>query len=717
MQGIAITGLSSGTGTWQYSTDGGSNWTAIGTVSGSSALLLRSTDSVRFVPDGRNATSASLTYCAWDQSGGTAGSRADASTRGGSSAYSVAGDTASITVGAVNDAPVLNPRHPTLAPMAADQTTNPGQSVAAIVGASITDPDAGASPGIAVTAVNNGGGTWQYSLDNGSTWTAIGPASDASALLLRPTDRVRLVPDGTHGGTGSITYRAWDQTSGSAGGHADTQAGPQATSSFSSASDTASLVVTAVDVPAPNHAPVITSNGGGSAATVSVAENTSLVTVVEAADADVPAQTLGFAITGGADAARFTIDARTGALRFAEAPDFEAPSDVGADNVYELVVQSSDGTLTVTQTIAVTVRDLNDNAPRITSNGGGASAAATVAEGRTGITKVTATDADTPAGTLSFAIVGGADAALFAIDAATGDLRFVHAPTFDPAGKNRYNVIVGVSDGMLSHTQALTISITGNLTAQPAQHPSAPADAPAEPVPQAVLPGASTSATASATAAAPVHLAVVIATPPTHPAGDGGAGGEPTNAARPAATRIAPVLVMRSIEPAHSAALHEQGAYIAPRLVTVQTYFEAMQASASSEHHVEGLQAATPDDAELGPEVSELRVALVGSLAATAGFLLWASRGAALLTSLLVSAPAWRSYDLLPVLRRDEKTRIATARAGSPATVLDGTSDDWSTDDGDEEPDGPDPAEPVDRRDSPAAPAAAQRPMPPTATP
>ncbi len=30
----------------------------------------------------------------------------------------------------------------------------------------------------------------------------------------------------------------------------------------------------------------------------------------------------------------------------------------------------------------------------------------------------------------------------------------------------------------------------------------------------------------------------------------------------------------------------------------------------------------------------------------------WAARGITLMTSVLVSSPAWRSYDLLPVLRR-----------------------------------------------------------------
>ena len=40
----------------------------------------------------------------------------------------------------------------------------------------------------------------------------MGAVSDADALLLRATDSVRFVPDGLNADSGSITYRAWDQT-------------------------------------------------------------------------------------------------------------------------------------------------------------------------------------------------------------------------------------------------------------------------------------------------------------------------------------------------------------------------------------------------------------------------------------------------------------------------------------------------------------------------
>jgi Ca2+-binding RTX toxin-like protein len=69
---------------------------------------------------------------------------------------------------------------------------------------------------------------------------------------------------------------------------------------------------------------------------------------------------LTYSIIGGADAAKFTINAITGALSFISAPDFEASTDAGTNNIYDVVIQVSDGTLTDTQAIAVTVTDQSE---------------------------------------------------------------------------------------------------------------------------------------------------------------------------------------------------------------------------------------------------------------------------------------------------------------------------------------------------------------------
>jgi PKD repeat protein len=226
--------------------------------------------------------------------------------------------------------------------------------------------------------------------------------------------------------------------------------------------DTQAIAVTVT--PVNDNTPVITSNGGGATASINVAENAAAVTTVTASDADLPAQTLTYAIVGGADQALFSIDASTGVLSFASAPDYETPTDAGADNVYDVIVQASDGTLNDTQAIAVTVTPVNDNTPVITSNGGGATASINVAENAAAVTTVTASDADLPAQTLTYAIVGGADQALFSIDASTGVLSFASAPDYetptDAGADNVYDVIVQASDGTLNDTQAIAVTVT-----------------------------------------------------------------------------------------------------------------------------------------------------------------------------------------------------------------------------------------------------------------
>ena len=199
-----------------------------------------------------------------------------------------------------------------------------------------------------------------------------------------------------------------------------------------------------------NENPVITSSGS-----FSIAENTTAVTTVTATDS----QTLTYSIVGGADSALFSINASTGELTFNAAPDFEVPTDGGADNVYNVTVQASDGELAATQDVVVTVTVANDNTPAITSNG-----SLSIVENTTAVTAVTATDADLPAQALTYSIVGGADSVLFSINTSTGELIFITAPDFeaptDAGTDNTYNVTVQASDGTLTAAQDIVVAVT-----------------------------------------------------------------------------------------------------------------------------------------------------------------------------------------------------------------------------------------------------------------
>jgi hypothetical protein len=206
--------------------------------------------------------------------------------------------------------------------------------------------------------------------------------------------------------------------------------------------------------------PTIISDGGGDTAAVSVPENTTLVTDVNAADPDA-GTTFAFSIVGGADESQFSIDGASGVLSFLAAPNFESPADAGGNNVYDVLVEVSDGSLTDTQAIAVSVTNVNEP-PAITSSGGGDAAAVSASENTTAVTDVNAADPDANT-TFTFSISGGADAAQFAIDAQTGVLNFVAPPDFenpsDAGGNNVYDVVVEVSDGGLVDSQALAVTV------------------------------------------------------------------------------------------------------------------------------------------------------------------------------------------------------------------------------------------------------------------
>ncbi|SEI23750.1 VCBS domain-containing protein [Tardiphaga sp. OK245] len=124
-----------------------------------------------------------------------------------------------------------------------------GTLVSSLVGigtgpGNVTDVDAGATTGIAITTVANTlsfNGSWYYQLAGSSTWVPFGNVSATAALLLPPDAKIYFQQSISNDfGTGTITFRAWDQTSGTVGSKADTTVNGNATA-FSTATDTASL--------------------------------------------------------------------------------------------------------------------------------------------------------------------------------------------------------------------------------------------------------------------------------------------------------------------------------------------------------------------------------------------------------------------------------------------------------------------------------------------
>ncbi|WP_223677719.1 Ig-like domain-containing protein [Azospirillum agricola] len=107
--GIALTGAANSNGSWYYTTDGGANWSAVGTVNAANSLLLAADANTRLFfkanTDYTGTITNAISFRAWDQTSGTAGSKTSTVATGNATAFSTAADFANITV--VDDAPVI----------------------------------------------------------------------------------------------------------------------------------------------------------------------------------------------------------------------------------------------------------------------------------------------------------------------------------------------------------------------------------------------------------------------------------------------------------------------------------------------------------------------------------------------------------------------------------------------------------------------------------
>ena len=119
-------------------------------------------------------------------------------------------------------------------------------------------------------------------------------------------------------------------------------------------SQTLSVTITNVNEP-----PVISTNGSAPTYSLSQAENISAVATFAGTDVDT-GTTLSF-ILSGTDSADFTIGGSNGVLAFAQSPDFELPADSDANNVYIVVVNLSDGALSDSQTVTITITNINES--------------------------------------------------------------------------------------------------------------------------------------------------------------------------------------------------------------------------------------------------------------------------------------------------------------------------------------------------------------------
>lgn len=203
-----------------------------------------------------------------------------------------------------------------------------------------------------------------------------------------------------------------------------------------------------------NEAPVITSNGGGDNAAVSVPENTSAVTTITSSDTDA-GSTRTYAIVGGADASFFSISG-TSNLVFTTAPDFEAPRS----NIYTIIVRATDnGGLSDNQTITVTVTNANDPPTTPVDNN---AAANTIPENSPNgtLVNITARSTDPDAGsTITYSLTDNSGGR-FAIDPTSGVVTVANGTLLNFETATSHNITVQASDGTAASTQVFTINLS-----------------------------------------------------------------------------------------------------------------------------------------------------------------------------------------------------------------------------------------------------------------
>ncbi len=178
--------------------------------------------------------------------------------------------SANVTVTELNAAPVLDAAASPVLSAVLEDAVAPAGAVGTLVSQlvdfatpggqmdNVTDANTSPQLGIAITAADATLGAWWYTVDGGATWLALGVPTPGAARQLAADASTRLYhrPNADTNGAlaTAITFRAWDRATGSNGGTADTTANG-GTTAFSSATDTASLVITAVNDAPVNTAP------------------------------------------------------------------------------------------------------------------------------------------------------------------------------------------------------------------------------------------------------------------------------------------------------------------------------------------------------------------------------------------------------------------------------------------------------------------------------
>jgi hypothetical protein len=286
----------------------------------------------------------------------------------------------------------------------------------------------------------------------GTVYTAAATDPDAGATLtyaLAGTDAALFNINAT---TGAVTFAAAPNFEAPTDAGADNVYNITVTASDGTNTTAAQAVV--ITVTNVNETPTLTS-----LAAASFAENgTGTVYTATATDPDAGA-VLTYAL-GGTDAASFDINATTGAVTFkvANTPNREAPTDlagagsIAGDNIYDITVTASDGTITTApQAVAITVTNVNE-APTVVTQNAPATMTLAVNQAITTNNDVSAMFADVDSAILTYSATGLPTGVT--LNPTTGLITGTPTATVTAA-----SVVITASDGALSVSHTIAVSV------------------------------------------------------------------------------------------------------------------------------------------------------------------------------------------------------------------------------------------------------------------
>ena len=352
--------------------------------------------------------------------------------------YSLAlvGDAAAFSIDPASGAVTLdeNPNFETqprydFTVVATDGAGNSTQQSVSLVVNDLDDSAPFISSGAIANPINENSGANQTiytaTAEAGVTWSLDAGANSAELSIDASTGVVTLTPDPDHETQADYTFTVI----------ATDAAG-------NSSQQIVSLAINDLD----EVAPTITSSATANALNENSGAGQVVYTATSTDTGDISTGPIQYSLAPGDDAAAFSIAATSGAVTLIENPDFETLSS------YTFTVIATDAAGNSTQqTVSLSVNDVDENAPPITS---GATAAPIDENSGAGQAIYNATAGET----VTWSLAPGGDSGAFSIDTSTGEVTFAIDPDHETQPSFAFTVVATNAAGNSSQ-QTVSLAI------------------------------------------------------------------------------------------------------------------------------------------------------------------------------------------------------------------------------------------------------------------